>query len=419
MPIDIPLMNTDWDRRVAKEARLQLLNRYFEQNPALTNKQVALIARPGMRRFLEVGDGPIRALYSQPGSFEDALFTVSADAVYRVDTDQTLTLVLASLDSPNLFNNVSFAATGRTGSTPEYLFFCSGANLYVYIENSYARGILTGTPANGDTVEIAGIYYQWTTGSVDAGSPAGTLANPWLVAIGVAAVNSLDNLRLALNASGSPGVEYSAVLSPNTQVMGYSVGTTTLIVQAILAGTFGNALTTTATGAVSWGAATLVDGGTPQTTIVPTPDDVGVISVGYIGSFVIVVPAQGQGINGRFYWIEPGETTIDPLNFATAERAPDPVYEVVVFGDNFWLPGQSTTEVWYMTGNADAPVARQQGITFDRGTWAGTALQVKDSMMIVDSDGAVFQIAGGLQRISDPSIEERIRTAIQYQAAQE
>jgi hypothetical protein len=53
-----------------------------------------------------------------------------------------------------------------------------------------------------------------------------------------------------------------------------------------------------------------------------------------------------------------------------------------------------------------------QGVTFDRGTWEGTAVQVKESMIVVDADGGVFQIAGGLKRISRPDIEERIRVAI-------
>jgi hypothetical protein len=90
---------------------------------------------------------------------------------------------------------------------------------------------------------------------------------------------------------------------------------------------------------------------------------------------------------------------------------------VIVFGDQFWLPGSNTTEVWYFTGNIDSPVLRLQGVTFDRGTIEGTAVQVKESMIITDSDGGVFQIAGGLERISNPAIEERIRKAIAYEAA--
>ncbi|MCH9834234.1 hypothetical protein K0U83_01155, partial [bacterium] len=153
----------------------------------------------------------------------------------------------------------------------------------------------------------------------------------------------------------------------------------------------------------------------PSVTRVQTPLDVGVISLGYIGSYVVVVPAQGQGVNGRFYWIEPGEVTIDSLNFATAERAPDPISGVVVFGDQFWLPGIITTEPWYFTGNPETPVLRQQGIVFDRGAWEGTGVQVKDSMIIVGADGSVFDISGGIEKISRPDIEERIRKAIKAQ----
>jgi hypothetical protein len=91
-----------------------------------------------------------------------------------------------------------------------------------------------------------------------------------------------------------------------------------------------------------------------------TPDDVGVIGLGYIASYVVVVPAQGQDINGRFFWIEPGETTIDALDFATAERAPDPISGLWFSATNFGSPGSTTTEVWYFTGNIDQPVLRVQ-----------------------------------------------------------
>ena len=149
------------------------------------------------------------------------------------------------------------------------------------------------------------------------------------------------------------------------------------------------------------------------------PDDAGIIDVAFIASYVICIPAQGQGINGRFYWIEPGETVIDPLNYATAERAPDPLNGVIVFNDQFWLVGEKTTEVWYPTGDITAPMRRVQGMVFDRGAWQGTAVQVKDSMIITDAEGAVWQLGNGTKRISTPDIEERIRESIQRQKAQQ
>lgn len=414
--MDIPLSRSDYFRQVAKEARIFTRNRYFEQNPVLTDTQSALISRPAMQRWLEVGSGPIRGVYSQPGSFDDHLFVASGNEIWRVEPDMTSTLI-GTLPSPSTRTPVEMVATGNIGDTPTYLFVTGGSTLMCYAEDGFASGTLTGTPANSDVVQIGDTYYQFTNASVDAGTPAGTLANPWLVNLGVSAGAAFDNLLKAINGTGVPGTDYSTALIESMQVQAVDSTGADITVRALVGGAIGNSIATTETGgALAWGAATLAGGGTPTWFPVRTPDDVGIISLGYIASYVVAVPAQGEGINGRFFWIEPGESTIDALNFATAERAPDPVYNVRVFGDQFWLPGASTTEVWYFTGDFDAPVARLQGVTFDRGTWPGTAIQIKESMIIVDSDGGVFQIAGGLRRISRPDIEERIRKAIQLQA---
>lgn len=418
---DIPLGRADYYRTVAKEARIFTRNRYFEQNPVLT-ATTALIARPGMRRWIYIGDGPIRGggVYSSPGSFNDALFVVSANEWYRVDKDGTKTLITAGIN-PGA-GAVSMAATGTIGdgasAVPEFLYLADGRNLWLYTTNGYAHGTISGSPANNDVVQVGSMYYKFTTGSVNAGAPAGTVGNPWLVAKNLLDALSWQAFGLAIGANGNPGVDYSTALTVNPDATTYSVDPSAVSVRATAIGAAGNGVATTETGAaIAWTAATLTGGGAVSVSIVETPGDIGAISVGYVASYVVVVPAQGQGINGRFWWIEPGETTIDPLNFATAERAPDPIFSVVIFSDQLWLPGQSTTEVWYFTGNIDAPVLRLKGVTFDRGTVPGMAIQVKESMMIVDNDGGVFQIAGGLKRVSNPSIEQRIREAIQYQAS--
>lgn len=418
--MDIPLSRSDYFRGVAKEARIRTRNRYFEQNPVLTDKQAALIARMGLKRYKYVGSGPIRATYSCPGSFSDALFTVSDDSLYRVDTNGTVTLI-GVLGSPDPRNSISMAATSNIGETPAYLFIATGGALLCYMENGYAIGTISGSPANGNVVRIGTVYYQFTNGGVNVGAPAGTLAFPWLVALGVSDAIAWQNLTDAIGNTGVPGTQYSTALVASTEVIVQSWDGVSVSVRATAGGLAGNGVVTTETGAgIAWTAGTLTGGGGPVLFQVATPDDVGIISVGYIASHVVCVPAQGQGINGRFFWIDPGETTIDPLDFATAERAPDPISEVVVFGDQFWLPGANTTEVWYFTGNEDSPVLRVQGVVFDRGAWPGTAVQVKESMIIVDNIGGVFQLsgAGAPKRISRPDVEERIREAIQYQATQ-
>lgn len=283
----VPLGSSDWRRGISTEPDILLKNRYFETNPTNLVEQTALLSRPGLKKWLEVGDGPIRSIYSQPGSFEDALFVVSADTLYRIDTDETITEIYSPIGGAN-DESPSLAATAQIGAVPAYLYIADGEGLFVY------------------------------------------------------------------------------------------------------------------------------DGAT--TAAVTTPDGVGIISVGVIASFVICIVSPGNGLNGRFYWIEPAAITIDPINFATAERTPDPLYSIRVVGDQFWLLGTNSVEIWYATGDGEAPFARTSGRVFDRGVWGGTDFAIGNSIMVVDSDGVVYRIVDGSpQRISNHGIEERIRKAMKDQ----
>lgn len=142
---------------------------------------------------------------------------------------------------------------------------------------------------------------------------------------------------------------------------------------------------------------------------ITTPDDIPMNSLDVFNGYIICVQVQSD----RFYWINPGETTIDPLNFATAERLPDAVSQVRAIGDEFWLLGEKSIEPWRATGDADAPFQRIEGRRFDHGIFDGTAVQMKGASVICVSDeGTVYQIAGTEQPISDPSISERTRDAI-------
>lgn len=420
--VSVPLGRSDWRRGVAREPDIPVKNRYFETNPANLEDQVALLSRPGLKRWLDIGDGPIRAVYSQPGSFADALFAVGGETLYKIETDETFEAVGTGIFGADTKSTPSLAATSRIGSTPEYLWIADGRTLWVFTENDNARNRLnaSSTILNGTKIQIGGIYYQWTTGSVDSGSPDGTSGNPWLVARGADNAIALQNMLDALDALGTEGTTYSTGLEAHPTVVGNSVSSTELFVMARDFGSGGNAISTTVVSgsSVAWDHATLEGGGTPRLSPVAVPDEVGAVSVGFIAGYIIVICAQGEGVNGRFYWVKPGEITIDPLNFATAERAPDPVLSVRVVGDQFWLIGTNSTEIWYPTGDADTPFRRVQGRLFDRGVWEGTDAQIKDSVMIVDSDGVVYQITGGgPQRVSNNSIEERIRKAMAAQVA--
>lgn len=419
MSMSLPYATTDYSRQVLKTPRITFKNRFVEANPVLSEKPVAAISRPALRKFTEVGDGPVRSLYSSASLFNDVLFVVSNKFLYTTTALAEVTLI-GEL-SENLLSDVSWAAVASIGATPSRLFIAEGSVLWVYAENGEAFGQLQVTSfTNGDQVRIGTVYYQMTSGSVDAGTPAGTAANPWLVNIATGITpDHIENLFNAINDTGVAGTAYSTALTVHPTVTATAYAAADLFVSAKDFGPDGNSIVTTETGAnMAWNAATLTGGGEPKLRQVPMPNEVGAISIVHINSYVIVVPVQSEDLEtvGRFYWIEPGETFVDPINFATAERYSDEIHQVGVFGDKFWLFGAESTEPWITTGDPDAPMLRFTSILFDRGSWEGTAIQVKDSLIVVDENGGVFQISGGQQRISRPDIEERIRRAIQIQS---
>jgi hypothetical protein len=415
--VNIPFISSDYWRRVADSPQTFVRNRMMEENPQLNDNQTAFIARPGLKKFLEVGTGPVRRVYSCPGTFNDDLFAVSGLFLWRT-TVLGVSHSIGQLGAV-LSDAVSMAACAPLGGTPAFLYIADGGILWFYTDNAQATGDLNATGAinNGDKVQIDTIWYQFTTGSVDTGTPAGTSANPWLVAKGLTTVVALTNLYNAINNSGVIGTDYSSALQQHPTCTAYASDTTDLFVQYNNFGTSGNGIVTTETGAnLSWlNGGTLTGGGTEELRQVQVPDDNGCISVTFINGFIIVVPKQNSGIKGRFYWIRPGSNVIDPLDFATAERSPDGITQALTFGDMFWLMGQVTTEPWITTGDATFPMQRYQGILYERGCWPDTAVQVKDKLILVDEDGAVWSIKGGQDRISNPAIEERIRLALQRQ----
>lgn len=414
----IPIARGDFDRRVAEAAAVVMKNRFIEQVPVLTDRPVSAISRPALKRFAVVGVGPIRHVFSAPGAFDDDAFVVSGFDLYRVSAADGTSSFIGTISTTGL-GGVSMAVVARIGDIPTRLFIAEGGVLWIYTENGEATGHLQASAiANGDQVRIGDTYYQFTTGAVDTGTPAGTAIAPWLVkSVGVIATD-MTNLFNAINDEGIPGTDYSTLTTAHPTVRASILSGGDLYVAAKAPGAAGNAIVTTETGAgLIWAAATLTGGGGPTLRQAGTPDGIGAVSIAGINSYVIVVPVQADDLEtvGRFYWINPGETYVDPIDFATAERSQDKLHQVGVYSDKFWLFGQITTEPWITVGGTDAPMQRFQGILFDRGSWEGTAVQVKDSLVVVDEDGGVFQIAGGQKRISRPDIEERIRAAMQLQ----
>lgn len=404
----------DSRRGVARLPSVKLKNRFFEYNPILEETESALISRPGLKKWLEIGDGPIYKVYSEPGTFNDDLFVVSSNVLYRVSSDDATITELGELNS-NL-SNVEFAAAATIGDTPERLFIADGQYLWVYNDEGTAVATLTfsNTANVNDVIQINDVYYKFVSGVL--ADADGTVSDPWQVQQAGDLQTQLLALYHAIRGSGGrPGFDYSENIEENPYVVPYGYTNPELKVAAKVYGEDGiTSIAIAETGAnMSWSGAYLEDATTPLLRRVATPDEVGVISVAHINQYIIVIPAQGEGKNGKFYWIQPGETEIDPLDFATAERSPDAINQVVVFSNMFWLCGQSTTEPWIVVGDIDTPMQPFKGLLYDRGALEGCAVKVKDGLVIIDPNGSVFFIKEGIKLISRPDIAERIRLAIE------
>lgn len=390
----LPLARGAYERQYGKMPPVRCHNRFFENNPTNRVAGTALLSRMGSTFLEGFGAGPIRANYSQDGTFSGALFTVSGDTLFRLDRD------LTKLEIGGI---IAGTGTPAMVGTKDYLFIADGASLQVYDGNgSRATGVLTLTAnaANTETVTINGVVYTFKT----------TLLNPYDVLIGSNMEESLQNLADCINAQPeTSNIAYQGPVTANAFVTAGWSTTDDLTVYAKTGGTAGNAYTTTDTLANgAWGGATLSGGVDDALFGTPTPDDVGIVSLAVLKGFVLCAAAQSQ----RIYFIRPGSFLIDPLDFFEAESIPDEISSLMTVGDQVWAFGTQSTDVFYLTGENDVPFAPIEGRAFSRGILEGTAALLSDSeVAVVGNDNIVYVVAGGPRRVSNSGVEELIRRA--------
>lgn len=142
------------------------------------------------------------------------------------------------------------------------------------------------------------------------------------------------------------------------------------------------------------------------------PDFPGAVTVGYLdGYFVFNEP------NSQKVWVTSllEGTQIDPLDFASAEGAPDQMVSLIVDHREVWLFGTNSVEVWYDAGNADFPLARIQGAYNEIGCAAAYSVAKLDNGLFwLGSDargnGIVYRANGYTgQRISTHAVEWQIQ----------
>jgi hypothetical protein len=143
-------------------------------------------------------------------------------------------------------------------------------------------------------------------------------------------------------------------------------------------------------------------------TTVATPDDVPMSAVAEMNGYFLISQTNSQ----RIYFIPPGATTIDALDFFSAENSADNVVTLKTIGDELWALGESSIEPFSPTGGADLPFARLSGRVYPKGCAnRDTAVPLDNSLFWVGSDKIVYRADTVPQRVSDNGIEERLRKA--------
>lgn len=427
----VPLGKGAYERLYAGAPTIELLNRWLEANPANLREGTAVLARPGTTSLFDVdefeqgtfeGLGPMRGNYTLSGLFDNALFVVCGSNLYMIDEDLTVTPILGIISGTG-----QPEVAWQAGAGYERLWISDGVLLQYYGGLSSSSGTLTktGTIVNGtDKFEVGGVYYVW--GTVFDPSDAGTNADPYVInptSIS-AGLDPLNQLVLAITATGQAGVDYSdTITGPHTLVTAMNnsgvIPATSVKLSALEAGEDGDDITFTVTGGTALsasGTGTLANGGIHALQGCTMPGGVTPSSITQVSSYVLVAESNSQ----RFYWVNPGEEVIDPLDFASKESSPDPIMVMRTVGDTVMIMGTKSTENWYATGQAAAPFAPIEGRVYARGVLEGTPVVIDDSIIVVGDDGRVYSIGlggqgdvgGGVNRISNNGIEERIRYQI-------
>lgn len=103
-----------------------------------------------------------------------------------------------------------------------------------------------------------------------------------------------------------------------------------------------------------------------------------------------------DGDGGRFVTSDVGDaTSIDGLNYATAEAKPDDIKRVYVFKQILYLMGEKTIETWYNSGVGSPPFDRLEGGIIPVGLSAIYSVSNNDRFMyFLGDDNQVYQAAG-------------------------
>jgi len=142
------------------------------------------------------------------------------------------------------------------------------------------------------------------------------------------------------------------------------------------------------------------------------PDFAGAVGVGFLdGYFVFNEP------NSQKFWVTSlyDGTSVDPLDFASAEGSPDDLVTLIVDHREVWLFGQTSVEVWYNAGLPDFPLARIQGAFNEIGCQAPYSVAKLDNALFwlgkdARGNGVVYRSKAYTgERVSTHAVEWQIQ----------
>lgn len=142
-------------------------------------------------------------------------------------------------------------------------------------------------------------------------------------------------------------------------------------------------------------------GGPLSSVTLPAPS--GAVSIKYLAGFFLLLHTNSQ----RIYFSAALVPTFDPLDFFSAESEPDYLVAQETIGDELWLAGVNSVEVYAPTGDPDIPFLKIPGRAFSMGCAGAYAVcKTPDCLVFVGRDHVVYRTSGAPVRISDPAIEQ-------------
>ena len=142
------------------------------------------------------------------------------------------------------------------------------------------------------------------------------------------------------------------------------------------------------------------------------PDFFGAVGVGFIDGYFVYNQPHSQK-----FWVTSlyDGTSVDPLDFASAEGSPDNLVTLIVDHREVWLFGTNSVEVWYNAGLPDFPLARIQGAFNEIGCQAPYSVAKLDNALFwlgkdARGNGIVYRSKGYTgERVSTHAVEWQIQ----------